>query len=167
MATETALTRVNVFPSESSYNQNKSSIANTELSLIKMSGNFLDGTISSVQAPQITEGRSTDTMGYGKMWTWYRVYESGWVEQGGHFEKANDNNDAKQTVVLPIPMKDIYYTILTEKQFNATDQPYRSGSISTENKTTTSFAYHITQEGGTSGSQRYNPIDWYVCGYKA
>ena len=111
-------------------------------------------------------GRSTDTYGYGKMWTWYRIYSDGWVEQGGHFEKENGNNNAKQTIVLPVPMKDISYTILTEKQFNTTEQPYRSGSVSTENKTATSFAYHITQEGGTSGSQRYNPIDWYVCGYR-
>lgn len=40
MATETTLTRVNVFPSETSYNSNKSSLASTELSLVKLESGF-------------------------------------------------------------------------------------------------------------------------------
>lgn len=166
MATETALTRVNVFPSESSYNQNKSSVANTELSLIKVSSNFLEGSVSSVQEPQVTDGRSTDNRGYGKMWTWYRVYDSGWVEQGGHFERASGNGDDTQTVTLPIPMKDVHYSILISKEFASVGGGSENDVLNVGEKTTSNFKYWAAWRDNSSNSN-YMPCTWYVCGYKA
>lgn len=167
MATETALTRVNVFPSESSYNQNKSSVANTELSLVKVSSNFLEGSVSSVQEPQVIDGRSTSELGFGKMWSWYRVYESGWVEQGGHYERPSDNSGGTfQTITLPIPFKDIYYTVVGTNNENYTGAVEANDALNISNRKTTSFSYSTTYQGGSSGLV-YKPIDWYACGYKA
>ena len=45
MATETGLTKVNVFSSKASYEANKASIGSDEISLIKSTGD--DGSISS------------------------------------------------------------------------------------------------------------------------
>ncbi len=58
MATETNLTRVNVFPSETSYNSNKSSLANTELSLVKIGSDF---------GGDITDYRIRENNGYVKL----------------------------------------------------------------------------------------------------
>jgi hypothetical protein len=40
-------------------------------------------------------------------YTWYRLYKSGWVEQGGYF---TDTSAGLSTVNFPIKMKDINYT---------------------------------------------------------
>lgn len=90
MVTQTPLNIINVFPSEASYESNKGSLGENEISLV--SG--VDVILASY-----TSGTS-----------WYKKYSNGWVEQGGTFTSLYD-----QAVTLIVPMKDTNYTILTSK----------------------------------------------------
>lgn len=44
----------------------------------------------------------------GNGYTWYRLYKSGWIEQGG---RATTNSGNPCAVALPVEMADIYYNI--------------------------------------------------------
>lgn len=90
MATQTPLNIINVFPSEASYESNKGSLGENEISLVSGVGVIL---------ASYTSGTS-----------WYKKYSNGWVEQGGTFTSLYD-----QAVTLIVPMKDTNYTILTSK----------------------------------------------------
>ena len=90
MATQTPLNIINVFPSEASYESNKGSLGENEISLVSGIGVIL---------ASYTSGSS-----------WYKKYSNGWVEQGGTFTSLYN-----QAVTLIVPMKDTNYTILTSK----------------------------------------------------
>lgn len=90
MVTQTPLNIINVFPSEASYESNKGSLGENEISLVSGIGVIL---------ASYTSGSS-----------WYKKYSNGWVEQGGKFTNLYD-----QAVTLIVPMKDTNYTILTSK----------------------------------------------------
>lgn len=90
MVTQTPLNIINVFPSVASYESNKGSLGENEISLISGVGVILES---------YTSGKS-----------WYKKYSNGWVEQGGTFTSLYD-----QAVTLIVPMKDTNYTILTSK----------------------------------------------------
>ena len=65
-------------------------------------------------------------------YTWYRLYKSGWVEQGGQLLNTSGSNG---TVTFLVEMKDTSYY--------ATIQAYNSGSypLLITTFTTTSFSY--------------------------
>ena len=65
-------------------------------------------------------------------YTWYRLYASGWVEQGG---LINDVSGTSGSIVLPITMSSSYY--------NVSITAYASGdrSVIYSNRTTTGFNY--------------------------
>ena len=44
-------------------------------------------------------------------YTWYRLYASGWVEQGGAVSVLTGGQYAIQTVALPVEMQNTLYTI--------------------------------------------------------
>lgn len=90
MITQTPLNIINVFPSEASYESNKGSLGENEISLVSGVGVIL---------ASYTSGTS-----------WYKKYSNGWVEQGGTFTSLYN-----QAVTLIVPMKDTNYTILTSK----------------------------------------------------
>lgn len=90
MVTQTPLNIINVFPSEASYESNKGSLGENEISLVSGVGVIL---------ASYTSGTS-----------WYKKYSNGWVEQGGTFTSLYN-----QAVTLNVPMKDSNYTILTSK----------------------------------------------------
>ena len=90
MVTQTPLNIINVFPSEASYESNKGSLGENEISLVSGVGVIL-------------ASYTSDT-------SWYKKYSNGWVEQGGTFTSLYD-----QAVTLIVPMKDTNYTILTSK----------------------------------------------------
>ena len=111
-------------------------------------------------------GRSTSEHGYGKLWCWYRIYNDNWVEQGGHYERPADNSGGSyQVVTLPVTMKDKQYLLVATKEYNTTDYIESNFVINLSKKTTTSFGYTTTYQGGSSGNG-YNPINWYACGYR-
>lgn len=63
-------------------------------------------------------------------YTWYRLYKSGWVEQGGSMAFVSGEDTS---VTMPIEMSDTRYTVFA--------QPWNSGNypIVIKNKTTTGF----------------------------
>lgn len=111
-------------------------------------------------------GRSTSSTGYGKLWCWYRIYSDNWVEQGGHYERPADNSGGSyQVVTLPVTMADKQYLLVATKEYNTTNYIESNFVINLSKKTTTSFGYTTTYQGGSSGNG-YNPINWYACGYR-
>lgn len=77
---------------------------------------------------------------------WYRVYKSGWVEQGG--VATSDN------VTLLKPMENANYSVYMSQSYNA--EGYSAYSAQPYNRTTTSFSYFQYQG--------YFNAFWYVCG---
>lgn len=71
--------------------------------------------------------------------TWYRVYKSGWVEQGG---KASTNNNAIQ---LPKEMADTNYWVVGLPQANSTSS-FQAKAFCVLTKTTTTIAFGATND---------------------
>ena len=93
-------------------------------------------------------------------YTWYRLYKSGWVEQGGFCSGTAENNP----VTLAIEMKDTEYTIVaTNMQTTAVDA-WGWVLVSKDSKTTTGFSL-----GGRQGSGNTTPVrtNWQVSGMSA
>ena len=67
--------------------------------------------------------------------TWYRLYRSRWVEQGG-FMPSQNSGWTTVTITLPIPMTNRYYSI--HRSGNWSDAGSSSCTIIT--KTTTDFS---------------------------
>lgn len=91
---------------------------------------------------------------------WYRLYASGWVEQGGCVNTASGT----VTVNFPITMSDSNYTILKTIQTNSTAAPARYFDFSFANKTTTSADTNTASVGfswqvsGMAALSAINPI---------
>ena len=93
-------------------------------------------------------------------YTWYRLYKSGWVEQGGFCSGTAENNP----VTLAIEMKDTEYTIVaTNMQTTAVDA-WGWIVVSRDSQTTTGFSL-----GGRQGSGNTTPVrtNWQVSGMSA
>lgn len=138
MATTSTLNTINVFDSEDSYNTNKGSIGENEISLVAMGNN------SGYVIEMHQDGSS-----------WYKKYSNGWVEQGGTFTSLYN-----QAVTLNVPMKDSNYTILTSKTNMA------SAVVIVDTATTTSFKVYGRGQGGSGFGENVSGY-WYVAGMGA
>lgn len=88
---------------------------------------------------------------------WYRLWASGWVEQGGFIDRTVSANTTV-TVSLPVEFSDGNYTIL--RSFGSTGTGtavYRS--ISTTARTTTTFNIYVGSASDSANST------WYACGW--
>lgn len=83
-------------------------------------------------------------------YTWYRKYDSGWVEQGGFGAK-------NEIITLAVTMKDTNYGALAG--FCITGSNNVSYSMNVDSKTTTSF--RIRSESSVSTKEAY----WHVYGF--
>ena len=137
MATTSTLNTINVFDSEDSYNTNKGSIGENEISLVAMGKN----------SGYVTEMYQDDS-------SWYKKYSNGWVEQGGTFTSLYN-----QAVTLIVPMKDTNYTILTSKT------NWGSAVVIVDTVTTTSFKVYGRGQGGSAFSENVSGY-WYVAGWE-
>lgn len=76
-------------------------------------------------------------------YTWYRIYNDGWVEQGGYVENTLGEAHTA-TIVLPITMADTNYHIMrTANKGGTTNDPgvrWIAG-VNANTRTTTSFQY--------------------------
>ena len=75
-------------------------------------------------------------------YTWYRLYASGRVEQGGYNFLSAYIQNAYFSQALPIPMVDINYEVILN--FESKNQTYHSGHnffLLSDNYTTTTFNY--------------------------
>ena len=112
--------------------------------------------------------------------TWYRLYKSGWVEQGGLDTRVNNS---VVTITLPVVMSNTNYNATKTNQGNSTTISASLRSYAVQNKTTTSFQTLALAEstGGfmwqvtgmsaqiaicTTGQQG-NGCSWRVEGYAA
>lgn len=71
-------------------------------------------------------------------YTWYRKYQSGWIEQGGTINRAN--------IVFPVPFVTTNYTVLAISDM--IDGGVGTISICYANKTTTSVSLQVRWNGG-------------------
>lgn len=86
--------------------------------------------------------------------TWYRLYNDGWVEQGGKGTKTSSYG--YETITLLKPMADTNYTLLNCNNASSSRGDQRDAYI-----------ISTTQIGlGWDGPQSPGAI-WYVCGYAA
>ncbi len=138
MATTSTLNTINVFDSEDSYNTNKGSIGENEISLVAMGKN----------SGYVTEMHQDGS-------SWYKKYSNGWVEQGGTFTSLYN-----QAVTLNVPMKDSNYTILTSKT------NFASAVVIVDTATTTSFKVYGRGQGGSTFNENVSGY-WYVAGMGA
>lgn len=138
MATTSTLNTINVFDSEDSYNTNKGSIGENEISLVAMGKN----------SGYVTEMHQDGS-------SWYKKYSNGWVEQGGTFTSLYN-----QAVTLNVPMKDSNYTILTSKT------NFASAVVIVDTATTTSFKVYGRGQGGSAFNENVSGY-WYVAGMGA
>lgn len=84
---------------------------------------------------------------------WYRIYKSGWIEQGG----LVTSKQAGTTVTLLKPYANANYLLLAQVN-NQNVLAYNDGQIFCNNKTTTNF--NVTSFGSPMAS-------WFACGQGA
>ena len=91
-------------------------------------------------------------------YTWYRLYKSGWVEQGGYHDHGSVANTFSDTINLPIEMQDTNYTAF------ATINTSTQGQVGIEvsEKNTVSIKVRAYPNYGNSYTQRYS--SWEVKG---
>ena len=96
---------------------------------------------------------------YKKGSSWYRVYDDGWCEQGGHFDKGSLNKDTSNTIGLLKSFVDINYTLIALSNRNDNSAGFINNQVFVIYRTTNSF---IARCYGDGNSQY---IDWQACGY--
>lgn len=117
---------------------------------------LLNAGIDTVVASQLP----TEANGY----KWYRKYASGWVEQGGCYDKGSATRDFAITIDLPITMLNNLYTATATCARNTGNATNRSGytTIFTQSETQLGIGYYGV---GTSDTMQY--INWEVKGKAA
>ena len=92
-------------------------------------------------------------------YTWYRLYKSGWVEQGGPltFPVAGTSITTK-TINFPIEMANTNYTAQPTPIWAQPDKYY---GWALQSKTTTSMTYH------GYNTTKTDCASWFVCGMSA
>ena len=87
--------------------------------------------------------------------SWYRIWLSGWVEQGGQCKGTNASGNTTTTVAFPVAFADTKYCILKNYNSNGTSSSPVAAHVSFYDKTETSAK---TYNWGTVEK------DWYACG---
>lgn len=97
-------------------------------------------------------------------YTWYRLYKSGWVEQGGIYNNGSVSRDLTATIDLRITMANDNYTAIITSARNTGNPTSRSGysTIYTKSTTQLGIGYYGV---GTSDTMQY--ISWEVKGMAA
>ena len=84
-------------------------------------------------------------------YTWYRLYKSGWIEQGG-WNTQSVTSAYESTVTLPKQMSNANYVVLVTPLSSIDND---GGEIICENRTATTFRIRISELSGTSGTKGY------------
>ena len=112
-------------------------------------------------------GNTTDNIdyvieSYNDGTNWYRIYKSGWIDQGGIYTRSVSTN-WNTTITFLKPFKEADYNIQISAAGLAGDKLGEHGE-NIENKTTTSFSYYYytgASGDGTAG------MHWRACGQGA
>ncbi len=117
------------------------------------------------QKMDLPQGTSQDTIDYVVEWkkpteedpSWYRVYKSGWIEQGG---KLTPSASSILTFTFLKAFANNNFTMTTG--VIASDKYVKSVQI--QNLNSISFSYTLATDGG---SLLASPFLWYACGQGA
>ena len=85
---------------------------------------------------------------------WYRKYNDGWVEQGGHYSFTNT---VEGTVNFLTAFADTHYILFAQTE-DLSNQAYADGVQWVYNKSTTGFSHQSYRDGNAN---------WYACGKAA
>ncbi|MBO7712620.1 MAG: hypothetical protein J6S85_03905 [Methanobrevibacter sp.] len=97
----------------------------------------------------------------GNNYTWYRLYKSGWVEQGGRINRGLTNNEVV-TIDLPVAYEDTNYTVTTSTfRISGTNSPTDNKAALISDMATDSFSVKNTRFEG------YFSFMWEAKGMKA
>lgn len=83
---------------------------------------------------------------------WYRLYRSGWLEQGGVAGDGSSSSYPKMTITLPKPFAGTNYNVQV------------TGKYTEESASGACYCYNRTSETISLVLVRYG-VDWYACGY--
>ena len=125
-------------------------------------GFILDGSSNSV--PVYTDGNNTYNLryvveSYSSGTNWYRLYNDGWLEQGGVHPYSGVSNHYR--VVFPKPFTDTNYHISkTNRYYQDSTNNARCFNFYSRNTT-----YADTWDADTNNSG--NGFSWMACGYSA
>lgn len=93
-------------------------------------------------------------------YTWYRLYKSGWVEQGGCFTLTVGTSDVRWDANFPITMSDTNYSA----SVNANGGNATAISIQLESDSTIKVGGYVKCTTGSASSKK---IVWIVMGMSA
>ena len=92
-------------------------------------------------------------------YTWYRLYKSGWVEQGGIMENS-DGSATLHTIILPIPMQNTGYWVSRSNYYTGSNHdPYADYVTGIREQTTTTIKIWSDSTGHTTNTM------WEVKGF--
>lgn len=92
--------------------------------------------------------------------TWYRLYKSGWVEQGGKISASSNS------ISYPIKMADDTYTLIVSATSSGTVETRHSMPITSE-RTVSSVTVYIGQYNGAGTTSSAYVHNWEVKGFAA
>lgn len=88
--------------------------------------------------------------------SWYRVYSDGWVEQGGIYNKGNDDAYVSDVIInLPIPMADNKYNVQLNHCRSGNTSLY-APLVYKKNNSNFTIGYEVSFDPGST---------WYVSGF--
>lgn len=159
----TATTSALVFGNESGLIADLTDVATTERVMIQLFNGATDeavATCTSVLA-DVAELKYDYVVDFQRPtaqnnYTWYRLYKSGWVEQGGHATP----NYSGQSISFPVEMSDTNYNVLTG--INQTGVLSGTVGVIVDNKTATGMILY-----GNWNPTQPNDFMWQVSGMSA
>lgn len=109
-------------------------------------------------------GNITNTYDYVRRYnieadgSWVRIWKSGWVEQGGHYDKGSLAIDTSSIISLLIIYTSTNYTLQTNANRNNT----ATGQINNQSFVCNRTIYDFKARCYGDGASQF--VDWYACG---
>ena len=121
---------------------------------------FIESTLPENSDYVIESQEPTEANGY----TWYRLYKSGWVEQGGEITAASvadgTGSSGNNSIILPVIMANEHYHINLQTQVGSSGWDYANGVILNLRSTTKLIVKVLAGTGSI-------PLFWQVSGMSA
>lgn len=98
--------------------------------------------------------------------SWYRIYDDGWVEQGGKVTtsaSASSKSYAEITYLVPFNSDNNYYFGVENKANDEQTSLYIAGIYSHSSTSISITSKYLSGNFGAAGQVTYT---WYACGYK-
>lgn len=109
-----------------------------------------DSVANTVRLPKVNSEHGALIKSYSNGSDWYRIYEDGWIEQGGLASCVYTGTE----VTIPIPFKDKNYTV------NCTDTRYGGATFNVAAEVLSNSTVKMC-----SGFTAATPTHWHACGY--